>query len=176
MCDPATLTIAATAVTAAGTAYSGVSAYGQARYQAQVADNNAQLARAEAADSEQRGLDEQIRMSREIASVRSSQIAAMAAAGFDTSSGTAADIVGDTNYFGRLDRENIARNSSNETTGYLRQAQNLNEQARGYRRAGRDALIGAGFKIGGDILGGASQLQSMKLPKTGGSRPYWSAG
>lgn len=177
MClDPATLTLAATATSVIGSAYAGVSAYSQANAQAQVAQNNAQIARAEAADSEERGLLEQQRVGREIASVRSAQIAAMAAAGFDTSAGTAADIVGDTNFFGRMDQENVARNTASETTGYLRQAQNLHQQAKGFKRAGRDALVSTAFKIGGDILGGATQLQNMKLPpsrSSGSPKPYW---
>jgi hypothetical protein len=152
-----------------------VSQYGEAGYQAQVAQNNASIAREQALDSENRGVLEQQRAAREIAAARSAQIAAMAAAGFDTTVGTAADIVGDTNYLGLLDRQAIAQNTASETTGYLRQAQNLNAQAKGYKRAATGALVQTAFKVGGDILGGAAQLQGMKLPSSGGggSKPYW---
>lgn len=155
----------ATAATAMGTVYSGISAYEQADYQGKVADNNAELSREQARDSSERGLQEQIRQGREVAAVRSAQIAAFAASGIDTSSGSALDVVGDTNYFGLLDQQMIRENADRETRGFSLQAQNFNNEAGAQRRARTNAVVQTGFQLTSDILGGAAQLKGMQLPK-----------
>lgn len=164
MCDPATLTIAATVVSATGAAYQGYSAYTEANYRAGVADNNAALSREQAADAVERGEADQQRKWREISQIKASQIAAMAASGIDTSGGSAADLVGDTAVLGTEDVKIIAENAARETRGFHIQAQNFNNEAHAQRRAGTNALIGAGFNVATTILGGATQLQNMKLP------------
>lgn len=164
MCDPATLTIAATATAAMGAAYQGYSAYSEAEYRSGAAANNAQLAREQAADALARGERDQQAKWREIAQTKASQIAAMAAAGLDTSFGTGLDIIGDTAVLGTEDVGIIAENAAREARGYSLQAQNFNAESKAQKRAGRTALIGTAFTVGSTILGGATQLQSMKLP------------
>lgn len=164
MCDPATLTIAATATAALGAAYSGYSAYSEAEYKSGVAANNAQLAREQAADALARGERDQQMKWREIAQTKASQIAAMAAAGIDTSFGTGLDVIGDTAVLGTEDVSIMAENAAREARGYSLQAQSFNAEAKAQKRAGRHALISTAFDIGSTVLGGAQQLQGMKLP------------
>ena len=161
--------IAATAVSAAGAAFQGYSAYTEANYRAGVAKNNAGLAREQAADAVERGEVEQQRKWREISQLKASQIAAMAASGIDTSFGSAADVIGDTAVLGTEDVSIIAENAARETRGFQIQAQNYTNEGKAQKRAGTQALITAGFNVTSTILGGANQLQGMKLPGPSGS-------
>lgn len=172
MCDPATLTAVAMTASTLGTAYTGIATAEQHDYQSKVAANNAELSREQARDSEERGLQEQIRQAREIAAVRSAQIAQFAASGIDTSSGSALELVGDTNYFGMLDQQMIRENAGREARGFNLQAQNFQQEAGAQRRARTGALVNTTFRVGADILGGASQLKSMQMPKSGGRSPW----
>ena len=177
MCDPVSLTIAATAVGVAGSAYTGVAANNDARYAAQVATNNAALARGEAADALDRGNREEMRKWREVAQTKSAQIAGMAANGLDTSFGSAVDVVTDTAVYGAMDAQTIQEGAAREATGFLMSAQNYGEEAKAQRRQGRNALIGAGFEAAGTILSGASQIKGMQRPTSkisGYGRSNWS--
>lgn len=188
MCDPVSLTIAATAVTAVGTLYTGYRGYQEGKYNAAVARNNATLERQQAADAEARGRIEEARHWRQVAALKAEQIAAFAANGFDTSFGSAADIVIDTARIGSDDAAAIRENTAREARGYLISAQNYEQEARAQRRAGRDSLISAGIGASGTILSGASQVNSMKplpprgapsAPKTGAGTvraPAWARG
>lgn len=164
MCDPATLTVAATLTAVAGAGYQGYTAYTEANYKASVAQNNATLSREQARDAELRGQEEEQLKWRQIAQTRAAQIAAMAASGIDTSFGSAADVVGDTMVLGTEDARVIRDNAARETRGFQIQAQNYDEERRGQKRAGRQALVATAFNITSTILGGAQQLQGMKLP------------
>ena len=151
-----------------GAAYSGYSAYSEANYNAGVAKNNAALSREQAADAIERGEMDQQAEWRQISQMKASQIASLAASGVDTSFGSAADIVGDTSVLGTENVGIIAENAARETRGFHIQAQNFENEAGAQKRAGTQALVSAGFDIGSTILGGASQLKSMKLPPSTG--------
>lgn len=172
MCDPVTLAVAATAVTAVGTLYGGYRANQEGQYNAAVARNNATLEQQQAADALSRGRDEEVKHWRQVAALKSQQIAAFAANGLDTSFGSAADIVADTAVIGAADAAAIRENTQREARGYLISAQNLQQEARQQRRAGRDALIGAGIDATGTVLSGASQVQKMRpIPSSRAGRP-----
>ena len=158
----APLLIAAAAVSAAGTAYSGYQAVRESRYQNDIAQQNAKLERDAAYDSEVRGQRSEMQKWREIAATRSAQIAAFAANGFDTSFGSAADVTGDTLALGFEDTNTIRENASREARGHIISAQNYREQGAAALRSGKQAAIKAGFQTVGTILGGAGQLQGMK--------------
>ena len=162
MCDPVTLTVAATAVAAAGTLYGGYRAKQEGDYNAAVSRNNATLEQQQAADALSRGKDDEARHWRQVAALKSQQIAAFAANGLDTSFGSAADIVIDTAIIGAADAAAMRENTQREAHGYLISAQNLQEEARQHKRAGRDALIGSVVDATGTVLSGASQVSSMK--------------
>lgn len=176
MCEPTTLLIAATAVTAAGTAYGGYQAYQNGRYQNEVAKNNATMERDAAYDAEVQGQRaEQVKW-REIAATRSAQIAAFAANGFDTSFGSVEDVVGDTLKLGMEDAQTIRENAAREARGHLISSQNYLEQGKAAARQGRAAATSAAFSMAGTILGGAGQLQGLKAPPSGGTAAFGSSG
>lgn len=187
MCDPVTLTIAATAVSAAGTLYGGYRANQEAKYNAAVSRNNATLEQQQAADALSRGRDEETKHWRQVAMLKAQQIAAFAANGLDTSFGSAADIVVDTAIIGAADAASIRENTQREARGYLISAQNLRQEAKQQRRAGRDALFGSVVSATGTVLSGASQVAGMKPMSAGGpgggssapaaiSAPAWARG
>lgn len=166
------LLIASTALAAGGQVFGGISANNQAKYQSQVATNNGILSRRQAADSEDRGKQEELRKWREVAATRSAQTAAYAANGFETSFGTPADVAADTAIFGAQDASLIRQGAAREATGFIIDANNYDAEAKAQKRAGRDALISAGLKATGTVLGGATQLAGMKTPTSATTGGY----
>lgn len=154
--------MAATVAAAAGTAYTGYAAVRESRYQNEIAQNNSKMERDAAYDSEVRGQRSEAMKWREIAATRSAQIAAFAANGFDTSFGSAADVIGDTLLLGFEDTNTIRENASREARGHIISAQNYREQGKAAIRSGNAAGVKAAFGTVSTILGGAAQLQGMK--------------
>lgn len=170
MCEPTTLAIAATAISAGSQLYQGYVANQQGRYEQQVASNNAKMERDAAADAAARGKREELRKWYEINQTRAMQIAAQAANGFDTSFGSAADIANDTLQLGMQDAQTIRENSNREVRGLLISANNYDAQGQAARARGRNALIGSGLAATGTILGGAGQVVGMRSAAKGATK------
>ena len=133
MCDPATALAGASL--AAG-ALSAVNQYQSGRQAAAVASANAESAEAQAQDSINRGnaaADETRRRNRQ---ALGTQIATAAANGGDISTGSAADIFGDTAQFGELDALTTVNNAQREAYGYEVQASNYKAQASAAKQQG----------------------------------------
>lgn len=150
MCDP--LTIAATTL-AAGTAYSAYGQYQAGKYNAAVAETNAELAELSAQDAERRGTAEAARYRMNIRSLQGRQRAAIGSAGIERS-GSALDILTDTAAIGELDLATIRSNAAREAFGFRTQGLNYRAQGRLDRFAGRTGAIGT-------ILGGASRAAGL---------------
>ena len=105
MCDPVTLTIAATAVATVSTVFGGIQQAQMHRYEAGIAQNNAVYAERQATDAETRGQKDQADLARRVAAVRGEQEAAFAAEGVDLGFGSALDVVGDTTVTGLVDQQ-----------------------------------------------------------------------
>lgn len=132
MCDP---TIAAGATLA----LSGLSAYNQyqqGKYTAAVAQQNADVATAQANDAINRGNAEADQRRRETRQRHGTQAAIMGATGADMSSGSALDIFGDTAQFGALDALTTVNNAQREAYGYQTQAANYEAQASAAKSSG----------------------------------------
>lgn len=174
MCDPISLTIAATTIAAAGSVMGGIQAKQQANYQAQIAQRNAGLAEQSAKDALDRGQVAEQQQYRRTAQLSGAQRAAMAANGIDPDSGSGAAIQLDTASLGAQDAQTIRENAMRETKGYEINAANYTAQAVADRQAGKGALIGGLFKAGSTILSGASQFGQLKAQGFGGtSRDTW---
>jgi hypothetical protein len=116
-----------------------VSAYNQyqsGKYQASVANQNAETATAQANDAINRGnaAAEQRRV--QMRQQLGTQVATMGASGADLTSGTALDITGDTAQFGSLDALTTLNNAQREAYGYQVQATNYENQASAARSQG----------------------------------------
>ncbi|EAB6425585.1 hypothetical protein HCK45_003486 [Salmonella enterica] len=138
MCSPAI------ALAGASVALSGVSAYNQyqqGKYSSAVAEQNAEVATAQAQDSINRGnaqADEVRRRNRQAAG---SQAATMGATGADLSTGNALDIFGDTAQFGTLDALTTVNNAQREAYGYQVQSANYDAQAVSARKQGNMGVM-----------------------------------
>ncbi|MGL5734021.1 MAG: virion core protein, T7 gp14 family [Beijerinckiaceae bacterium] len=169
MCDPLSLTIAATAMAAVGTGVSAISANNQARYQGKIADMNATAASAQAADANERGkLDMQSQM-RKNAQLAGAQRLAMSANGIEADFGSSLDLQKDTASLAAEDYATIAKNTEREMQGFDMSATNYKAEGRAQRAAGKAALVKGVFDIGSTILGGAQQVSKIKAARAGGN-------
>lgn len=136
MCGPAAVPIAMMVMSA----MQAYSQHKQAKYQSAVANQNADIAEAQAQDSINRGnaQAEQVRSRNRMAA--GTQTATMGATGADLSTGNALDIFGDTAQYGQLDALTTVNNAQREAYGYQVQSTNAQAQARGAESAGRDAV------------------------------------
>ncbi|HEE9896937.1 TPA: hypothetical protein R8G28_000227 [Citrobacter freundii] len=176
MCDPV---IAGGAMLAMG----GLQAYNQyqtGKYESAVANQNADIAEAQAQDSINRGnaqADEVRRRNRQAAGT---QAATMGATGADLSTGGALDIFGDTAQFGALDALTTVNNAQREAYGYEVQAANYKAQASSARKQGNmgafTTLLTAPLQAYGAYQMGGGTWNPFKTSVTsgGGSTPMLS--
>ena len=133
MCNPA---IAMVAIAAVGTMaqmqaqrQAAAAQAAEANYQAQVAENNRITAEQLATDAEQRGEIAVRRHRQQVEQVKGRQVAALTASGFDVTSGSPLDILGDTAALGAQDELTIRDNAAREAWQHRVQASNLQAQA-----------------------------------------------
>lgn len=169
MCDPLTLTVAATAVSAIGTGASSIAAAQQARYQAEVADRNARIENDAARDALERGRIEDKKLQERTAQLMGEQNAALAANGIDIAFGSAANVRGDAAVIGQQDAATLRENSMRETRGFEINAANYRASAQASRQAASGALINGAFQIGSTILGGAMQYDKLNAARNPGA-------
>lgn len=130
----------------------------QARYQAQVAEQNRELARRQQADALQRGQVAEDNRRRVTAQQIGQQTAALAGQGTDLD-GSPTDILGDTAATGELDARTIRANAAREAYGY--QVQGLgygNTAALETTRAANSTYTPNYLGAGASLLSGASTL------------------
>ena len=169
MCEPVTigLMVASTLASARGAYVQSKAAQGQARFQAGVARNNATMAGYAAEDAIARGGEAANRSNQQYRQLRGKQVVAMAANGIDIgSSGSALNILDDTDMLASIDATTIRNNAARQAWGYRVEGQNYGSSARMYD-ASADAenpLLSAGASL----LGGAAQVSRWV---TGGKKP-----
>jgi hypothetical protein len=162
MCDPVSLTIAATVVATTSKVMSGIGESQQYRYQANIADQNAHLANQQAKDSIENTNLEAQRRYREIGQTKGEQVAAMAANGVDLNFGSAVDVQKDTAAVGAEDINQIYKAGNERTKGFEINAWNYRTQAAGNRAKAKGAVMQGLMGGLSSALGGASQLSGMK--------------
>lgn len=162
MCDPVSLTVAATAMAAVGTGFSALQANAQARYQAKIADRNAALEREAGQVEQQNTRDAALATYRRIGQVKGQQRLAAAAGGVALDFGTAGDALADTDMLGREDVSRIYQQGNQNLRGRDIQTSNYLGEANAQRQAGTGALIKGAFDMGSTILGGAQQYKKLK--------------
>ncbi|HIF5919792.1 TPA: virion core protein, T7 gp14 family [Raoultella ornithinolytica] len=124
MCGPAAF-VAASLVMSAMQAYNQRQ---QGKYAKAVADQNADVAEAQAQDSINRGNIQAEEVRRRNRQTAGTQAATMGATGADLGSGSSLDIFGDTAQFGTLDALTTVNNAQREAYGYQVQAMNATAQ------------------------------------------------
>lgn len=165
MCGPAAIPFmmaAGTAVTMAGQLQSGMYASRMARYGAQTAEQNKQLAREGAIDAIARGQDEQRRLGREVSQRVGQQEARMAANNIDVTSGSAARTIEDTRMIGAEDSAALAENVRRQVRSQQIDAWNYESEKRARRSEAKQAGIATAFGMASTALGGATQYAKFK--------------
>lgn len=171
MCPPALavpLAIASTVITAGAQIYGGMAANNQAKYEAQVAQQNRQMElNARVAAQEQNAIDQRSHW-RRVAQAYGDQVARQSASGLDVNFGSPAALLGDVMTIGAEDSELINRNTVNQIRGYEINAANYDMQAKAARSRGKAALVSSVLNAGGTLLGGARQIGGMSAPRSSG--------
>jgi len=160
MCELATI---ATIASIAGTGMQAIGAYQTAQsqkasyaYQSRVSENNAKIGEWQAQDAMKRGERAEIDQRRKTAQLKGAQTASLAARGLDIGTGSALNILSDTDYLGEIDALTIRDNSRREAWGIRQGAQNDTNNAGVLRGAGNAiSPIGAGAT---SLLTGAGQV------------------
>jgi len=162
MCDPLTLTAAAAAVSTIGAGFGALQANAQNKYQAKVADRNADLANEAARQEQQNTRDAAMQQYRRTAALKGQQRAAMAANGVDVNFGSALDLTADTDMLANEDVRRIYDQGYQRSRGFEVEASNYSSQASASRQAATGSLIGGVFDVGSTALGGATQYAKLK--------------
>lgn len=167
MCDPATLTLAATAAAAVSSVTGTVMAVQQANMKAKLAERNAQLERNAVQDEIQNTREQALARYREVARIKGQQRLAAAANGVGLDFGTAADVVADTDMLGREDVQRIYTAGDRAIKSRDIAASNYQAEANMARSQKTGAIISGVADFGQTILGGASQYKKLKASQGG---------
>ena len=142
---------------------SGKAQKAQYEYQAAVDRKNAEIAQSNADMKRQEGIEEARTQRVKTLQAVGSQQAAMAANGFDATSGTNLDIIEDTSAQGELDALTKQYNKETEALSYEASANNYSNQANLDSMAGQNAYktgmlnaVGTGFKGLGQMASSVS--------------------
>lgn len=168
MCDPATLTLAATAAAAVSSVTGTVMAVQQANMKAKLAERNAAMERNAAQDEMQNTREQALARYREIARVKGQQTLAAAANGVGLDFGTASDVVGDTDMLGREDVQRIYTAGDRAVKSRDIAASNYGAEANLARSQKTGAIVSGVADFGSTILGGASQYKKLKASQGAG--------
>jgi len=181
MCEP---TLIATAVGAAITAYgqkkAGDAQSDLAKYQSQIADNNAIYAEAMALDAEDRGRIAASNKKEETEQFKAKQLVAAAANGSDVNVGSIVDLTSTTAKYGELDRLTILSNARREAFQNRVNAQNIKTGGDITLAEGKIAKDSSKFEALGTALTGTGDVAAKwydlnkagvnVLPNFGGSK------
>lgn len=158
MCNPMMFQAAGAGAQAVGAANSAKAQKRSLLYDAQVADNNAQIAEWQAQDAVRSGQLEEQGLRMQVAAVKASQRVSMAANGIDLTEGSAVDVLTSTDYLGERDALTIRDNALKTAWGYRTQGTNYQDNARNTRAGARQ--ISPGMAAASSLLGNAGSVAS----------------
>lgn len=181
MCAVAAIPVALQWIMAGATLAAGVASADAARQEgkmnAAVAENNQRIAVAKAEESNALATREMEQASWRTRALMGQQRAAFAAGNLDPTTGTPADILGETAMFGEVDQQNVRLNAARQAWGYQAEGLNYGNEANMARWRGNTqstitilgALGQAGQQAAGAWGGGGG---ATKFSKSG---PAWTA-
>ena len=159
MANVAITTAVASTALAAYSAYSSAKARSaEAKYQAQVADNNKKVAEWKAGDAIHRGRIAENQHRLKVANLKGRQRSVLASSGTDANEDDAIDILADTAEIGELDSQTIRSNAQREAFGHRVAASNQGAQSSllNMKAANQNPLLDTGSAL----FGGASSVAS----------------
>jgi hypothetical protein len=148
------------ALTAAGGAYQYHAQRQAGKYEQDVAEQNAQIARQGAADARARGQEEAGQQRMKTRRFIGAQKAAIAASGIDPTTGSALDTLSESAAFGELDALTIQNNASREAWGYQTQATGFLNEGRLARSRGRQRGYATLLTTAGETSLGAYKIRT----------------
>lgn len=158
MCDPVTLMAIGTGVSTLGTLYSASAASANAKFQAQIARDNAARTTEQMRDAYERGADQERQVRAEGAQVVANTRGALASNNMDLSFGSPLDTILQTSMEIERDAYRARRNTSYEVrdleikrSNYLNQANANDAEAANARTAGFIAGVGTALSGASDI-------------------------
>lgn len=139
---------------AASSIVSTVAAVGAANYQADVAKNNAVIAKENAERASVAAQEEQLRNDQQVAALVGEQEAAQAATGLSGASQLRTRR--STQRLGRIDSANIRSQGQENVRNFLQQSENFRGEASAARSQGLAAMFAGGIDLTRSLVGGAS--------------------
>lgn len=153
MCEPTTIMAISAAVSVAAAGYSAHQQNEAGKANQQISENNARLARDDAAAAQAMGDRESQQQAWRTRAVLGQQRAAIASNGIDASIGTPSELLGEVAMFGEAEQQNIRLNAA-------RQAWGFNAQATNYTNQGKQARWSGKSQAAGTVLSGLAQAGS----------------
>jgi len=160
MCGPISAILSAVS-TVVGTA----SDIQQSKYQEQVANQNAALAKQQQQAAARQGSEEIRQINQEEKQTRGYQRAAMGASGVDSGYGSGLNILTDTAYLAQGDRSASQYNTEQATWGYGVESEKYKAEAANAKKAGKMAFFTGLTELGGDIASYRSTKRSKWTKK-----------
>lgn len=161
MCEPTTLLIAATALSAVGSGVAGYGSYQQGQFNQKISEQNAAMARRNAEDSLRRGNLAEAQHRREVDALKSSQKVGFAANNVVISSGSPLSVLQSTAEQGELDALTIRTNAERQAAGFTMDAQNSLLQGKLSAMQGKYGLAEGALNAGSTIIGGVRKYKGM---------------
>lgn len=158
MCNPLMFMAAGTGAQAAGAQQAAKAQKTSLLYDAQVSDNNAQLAEWQAQDAVQQGGVQEQAIHMQAAAVKGSQRAAMAANGLDLTEGTPREVLTSTDYLAKVDANTAHDNALRAAWGYRTQGAGYKDAAAN-ARASADSISPSHAALL-SLLGNSGQVSS----------------
>ena len=162
MCEPTLLLAAATATKFIGQMQQASAARRAASDNRAIGEYNASIREVEARDALDRGKVAETNKRRETASILARQEAVAAASGLLSTTGSSADLLADTAYFGALDAETIRHNSRNEAERFKRDAYNTRFASQSRSAELKSKARGHTFNAIGSLLTGGAAIQHSR--------------
>jgi hypothetical protein len=161
--------IAGGVTSAAGAVLGGIGASNAYSYKAQVARNNAIIAKQNATYARAAGETEQVNQGLKDRYGMGRLLTGQAANGLDVNSGSALDVRTSQASINVENQMMIRNNASRKAFGYDVEAMNFGSEAAMDEQAGTNALISGGLNAGGSLIGSASSVSDkwLKFGKEG---------
>mgnify|MGYP001143360197 CR=1 FL=1 len=162
MCEPTTLMIASTVVSTLGTMQQASAASANAKFQQQIALDNAARTTEQMRDANERGADQEQQVRAEGAKVLANTRGALAANNMDLTVGSPLDTILQTSMEVERDAYRVRRNTQYEVRDLEMQRTNQLNQSSAYGAEAKNART-AGFIAGaGTALSGASDVYKYR--------------
>lgn len=153
-----TLGILGAGVSALGTIAGGMAQANEAKYQAEVAQNNAKIAAQNSVNATEAGQEQAEQTSLKGAAIAGQVQAAEAANGVDVNSGSNVDVKVSQRAESKLDTDTVMNNALLQSYGYRTQQSSYLAQAQADKAEASEAPIGAAIGAFGSFLGNAGSI------------------